>query len=167
MRKVFLSFFLLFCICPLFALTDLELGAKVPNDATQVEHTLIVAAPAQLQELYKWSDSEANYLLGVDQDGYVQFICVDSFINTDQAINVGDEFSKIKKIPSTKIVYWFEWGYCVELPSGWILQFENNEYYDFYIDGLESFRPENKKISDNATVKQIFKGTRAGYGQRK
>ena len=42
-----------------------------------------------------------------------------------------------------------------------------NEHYDFYRDGLESFRFENKKISDNATVIQIFKGTRGGYGLKK
>ena len=168
MKKIFFDLFLLFCVFPLFALTDLELGSKVPENAVIVEDTLILAAPSQFQKMYKWSDHEANYLLGVDAEGYVQYICVDSlFIKTDEQISIGDKYSEIKKIPSIKIAYWFEWGYCVELPSGWILQFKNNEHYDFYRDGLESFRFENKKISDNATVIQIFKGTLGGYGLKK
>ena len=206
MKKIFFDLFLLFCVFPLFALTDLELGSKVPENAVIVEDTLILAAPSQFQKMYKWSDHEANYLLGVDAEGYVQYICVDSLfiraegliprpsgakqgvlnptaipyentiprcsatglvIKTDEQISIGDKYSEIKKIPSIKIAYWFEWGYCVELPSGWILQFKNNEYYDFYRDGFESFRFENKKISDNATVIQIFKGTLGGYGLKK
>ena len=87
MKKIFFDLFLLFCVFPLFALTDLELGSKVPENAVIVEDTLILAAPSQFQKMYKWSDHEANYLLGVDAEGYVQYICVDSlFIRAEGLI---------------------------------------------------------------------------------
>ena len=165
MKKSICCILILFILMPVFSLTKLQIGSKIPKDAVKIENHLILSAPSQFQSLYKWAEDNTKYLLGVDKDDYVQFICLDSFEKfTEENITIGDTFSKVKKIKGIKILYWFEWGYCVELPSGWILKFKNNEDYDFYKDGITSSIVPGKTISKNATVDMIFKGTEAGYG---
>ena len=167
MKKSICCILILFILMPVFSLTKLQIGSKVPKDAVKIENHLILSAPSQFQSLYKWAEDNTKYLLGVDKDDYVQFICLDSFEKfTEENITIGDTFSKVKKIKGIKILYWFEWGYCVELPSGWILKFKNNEDYDFYKDGITSSAIPGKRISKNATVDFIFKGTGSGYGER-
>ena len=152
-------------LLPTFSLTKLQIGSKVPKDAVKIDNHLILTSPSQTQNLYKWTEDNTKYLLGVDENEYVQFICMDSIEkSTEENITVGDTFSKVKKIKGIKISYWFEWGYCIELPSGWILKFKNNKAYNFYKDGITSSIVPGKAISKNATVDMIFKGTDAGYG---
>ncbi len=165
MKKSICCILILFILMPVFSLTKLQIGSKVPKDAVKIDNQLILTAPSQFQSLYKWAEDNTKYLLGVDEDDYVQFICLDSFEKfTEENITIGDTFSKVKKVKGIKILYWFEWGYCIELPSGWILKFKNNEAYDFYKDGITSSIVPGKTISKNATVDMIFKGTGAGYG---
>ena len=167
MKKSICIILLLFILLPAFSLTKLEIGSKVPKDAVKIENQLILSAPSQFQNLYEWTENNTKYHLGVDKNGYVQFICLASVEKcTEENIKVEDTFSKVKNIKGIKIEYWFEWGYCVELPSGWILKFKNNEDYDFYKDGITSSAIPGKRISKNATVDFIFKGTGSGYGER-
>ena len=166
MKKAIFLIFLLFIILPAFSLTGLQIGSKVPDNAVKLENQVVLSAPSQFQNAYEWTEDDIEYLLGVDDDEYVQFIgLVGNEKSTEENIKRGDNFSKVKKIQNIKISYWFEWGYCVELPSGWILKFKNNEAYDYYRDGISS-SALLKTISDNAVVSLIFKGSEAGYGKR-
>ena len=147
--KCFFRLAFLLVALPAFSLTDLHVGDKVPADAEKVEGALILSSPSQFWPLWKWTQNGEEYSLGVNKEGIVKFISLDSPLAcTEENIRLGDKYSDVKK--SVKIEREFflpGWAWCVVLPSGWILAFPETD-----------FDSKTQRISGNTKVFMIFKG---------
>lgn len=138
------------------SLPKLSLGEKIPAKALRKANHVVLVSPAQFQPMWLWTYDGIEYMLGADEAGYVQFISTQSkLVSTPEGVQIGQRFADLAQVTGVRFTEWPGWGKIAELPSGW-----NAACYS----GLKL--PDASSLSSDE-VDAIFKGTAAGYGQRK
>jgi hypothetical protein len=128
-------------------LPNLDIGDKVPPDATRMEiHSW--TAPNVSHRLWLWEYQSVQYKLGVDDSGFVQFISTSfSSVATPEGVRAGQLWADLQNIPGARPAEYVGWGKVIGLPSGW------KAYSHIYWQ------------TTGDAVEKIIKG--GGYGVRK
>ena len=137
------------CIKP--TLTDLAIGDKVPKTAKRKRRHSIMASPGQFQPEWTYSECGISYTLGVDTEGYVQFMStIDEFISGSDEIGVGTVYSKVMLRTGKTALKYPGWLHAVDLTDDWRAGFYVNQ----------------DELPPDAPVLLLFKGNGAGHGRR-
>jgi hypothetical protein len=132
-------------------LTELDLGDKVPADATQKKNNMILSSPAQFQKLWVWKHQGDEYRLGVDDEGFVQFIStISTRVSTKEGVRVGQRWADVGSIPGARFFESSGFGGAIAmLPSGWTAHI-----------GVKGF-------GESGVVIELMKWSGPGWGVRK
>jgi len=138
-------------ICTEPQLTDLAIGDRVPETAQRKVRHMIMTSPGQFQPKWSYSECGVLYTLGVDDDGYVQFLSTDgvSTVQSDE-IGIGTLYGQVKKSTGKTAIYYQGWLHMVELNEDWKAGFNLIE----------------DELPEDIAVDILFKGNNAGYGRR-
>ncbi len=155
MRQITFTIAILFAVISP-SLPKLSLGDKIPAKAIRKMNYVVLVSPSQFQPMWLWTYDGIEYTLGVDEAGFVQFISTKSkLVSTPEGVRIGQRFGDLAHISGVRFTEWPGWGKIAKLPSGW-----NAACYS----GLQL--PDASSLPSDE-VDAIFKGTAAGYGQRK
>ncbi len=154
MHQLIVALFVVFS-CATGFLPELELGDPVPTDAKDTGNSILVS-PGQTQQEWIWLFKSVEYVLGVDQDGLVQYLSTSaSGTATPEGVQVGQSLEALQQVEGVTVVEWPEWGFVASLPSGWKAAL-------FPDESDEDWTP---KADDKIDL--LFLGTAAGYGAGK
>ena len=141
-----------------------KLGDPVPDAAERVVTELgngssairvessILTGSSQTRPHYRLTVDETELTLGVDSNGKIVYVWVDSQdFQTPENVSVGSSLKETQKASGAEIMHEPGWGCFLPLPSGW------NAYFS-----LECPEPLDDAFLNSATVTGLFKREGAG-----
>ena len=138
-------------LCETPSLTLLAIGDMVPETAVENKGSRIMTSPSQGQPHWTYSECGVNYTLGVDKEGYIQFLATnDKTIIGPNEISVGTSYSDVKRITGRTASYYRGWMHFIPLSNDWKA--------GFYVI--------SDSLPKDARVNVLIKSSSAGYGQR-
>lgn len=136
--------------CTGLELTQLKLGDKVPTAAVITEIS-IMTSPSQFQPAWDYNECGIDYTLGVDSDGYVQYIGTRTkrFLFQDK-IGIGTPYADVKRVTGNSAMYMRGYLHVIPISDGW------NAGFALFDD----------ELPDDSPVSILLKTSSSGYGKR-